>query len=196
MLDVGCAGHIPKPGSSYWLHGKLREKFPSITGIDVNEGNINKLKALGLDDLFVASAENFDLNRRFDTIVAGELIEHLANPGLFLQECSEHLKPQGRVVLTTPYAFSLLYIIYAFFKFPKTCENGEHCSWFCVETLTQIIQRYGYKVEHWEIIEDYELDNPSFLYRIFAGLMVSIGRVVIPGRLRKNNLLFVISLKD
>jgi hypothetical protein len=103
------------------------------------------------------------------------------------------LKTDGRVILTTPYAFSLLYFLYALLKFPKTCENGEHCVWFCVETLTELIQRYGFKVDHWEMIEDYELDNPSFLYRLFASLMISVGRVVIPGRLRKNNLLFVFS---
>ena len=195
ILDVGCAGHIPKPGSPYWLHGRLREKFPVVTGIDVNVGNIEKLTQMGYTNIHIASAEDFDLNTTFDTIVAGELIEHLSNPGLFFKQCKEHLKPHGRVVVTTPYAFALLYTLYALIKFPRTCQNDEHAVWFCPKTLTELASRNGFRVEHWNLIEDYEFDNPSLSYRLFARMITSIGRFLLPGHLRKNNMLFVFSLK-
>jgi 2-polyprenyl-3-methyl-5-hydroxy-6-metoxy-1,4-benzoquinol methylase len=195
VLDVGCAGHTPKPGSPYWLHGRLREEFPSVVGIDFNSKNVQQLHNSGYENIYVASAEDFDLNLKFDTIVAGELIEHLSNPGLFFDRCRAHLKPNGRVVLTTPYTFALFYMLYALVKFPRTCQNDEHSVWFCPKTLNALASRTGFQVDQWKLIEDYEFDNPSLSYRIFARVITSIGCLFIPGRLRKNNMIFVFSLK-
>jgi SAM-dependent methyltransferase len=195
VLDVGCAGHIPKPGSAYWLHGRLRDKFPSVVGIDLDANNVQQLRESGYENIYVANAEDFDLNSKFDTIVAGELIEHLSNPGLFFSRCRVHLKPQGRVVVTTPYTFALLYILYAFIKFPKTCQNDEHAIWFCPRTLSELASRNGFRVDYWKLIEDYEFDNPSLSYRFFVRIVTTIGRLVLPARLRKNNMIFIFSLK-
>jgi len=195
VLDVGCAGHVPKPGSPYWLHGRLREKFQSLAGIDLNAENIQRLKDSGYENVHVASAEDFDLGKKFDTIVAGELIEHLSNPGLFFSRCHQHLKAGGRLVISTPYAFALLYVLYAFIKFPKTCQNDQHSVWFCPETLAELASRHGFSVVQWELIEDYEFDNPSLSYRIFARMVTTVGRVLLPARLRKNDMIFVFSLK-
>jgi 2-polyprenyl-3-methyl-5-hydroxy-6-metoxy-1,4-benzoquinol methylase len=192
ILDIGCAGHIPKPQSPYWLHGRLLAKFSSVVGIDLNAENIQKLREMGYENLFVASAEDFVLNTKFDSIVAGELIEHLSNPGAFLESCRNHLKNGGRVVLSTPYAFSLLYMLYAFLKYPNTCQNDEHASWFCPKTLNGLATRYGFRVTHWELIEDYEFDNSSKLYLMFARFITTVGRLLIPGRLRKNTMVFVL----
>jgi 2-polyprenyl-3-methyl-5-hydroxy-6-metoxy-1,4-benzoquinol methylase len=192
ILDVGCAGHIPRTDSPHWLHGRLREKYPSLTGLDLNEKNIRLLQELGYERLYVDSAEDFSFQNSFDTIVAGELIEHLSNPGSFLNRCRAHLKNGGRVVLSTPYVFSLLYILYAFLKYPNTCQNEEHTVWFCPKTLVELASRSGFRVTHWELIEDYELDNPSQMYRIFARFMLTIGHFLIPTRLRKNTMLFVL----
>lgn len=194
VLDVGCAGHIPKPGSLYWLHGRLRERFSSVIGIDLNLENIQLLREMGYENIHVANAEGFDLHQDFDTIVAGEIIEHLSNPGSFLDCCRAHLKKDGRVVLSTPYTFSLLYMLYAFLKYPNTCENKEHAVWFCPATLRELASRHGFRVKFWKLIEDYELDNESLAYRVFSKLMLTVGRILIPARLRQNTMLFVLEL--
>jgi len=191
VLDVGCTGHIVELGSPHWLHGRLRATFPSVSGIDISAENVETLRKHGLGDVHVQSAESFDLSQKFDTIVAGELIEHLSNPGLFLQQARRHLGDQGRLVLTTPNPFSLAYVCYATFKFPKTCQNPEHSCWFCPRTMTELAERSGFKVVHFELIDDYRSDDPSFLYRQFSRLMVVFGPV-IPKRL-KNTLLFVLA---
>ena len=196
VLDVGCAGHIIKPKSPYWLHGRLREQFPSLVGIDLHKDNVARLRELGFENVHVASAENFDLDSKFDTIVAGELIEHLSNPSMFLNRCHLHLKPGGRVVITTPYVFSLLYVLYAYVKFPNTCQNNEHTTWFCPQTLSELVARSGLTVKEWEIVEDYEMENSSMLYRIFALFISTLGKFLIPARLRKNNMIFVCTKID
>ncbi|HXX93563.1 MAG TPA: class I SAM-dependent methyltransferase [Planctomycetota bacterium] len=191
VLDVGCAAHVPEPGSPYWVHGRLREKFPQVSGLDISERNIDFLRQRGFDNLFVANAETFTLPGKFDTVFSGELIEHLSNPAAFLDRAKHHLAEGGRVVLTTPYPFALLYQAYAFMKFPKTCQNPEHTCWFCPQTLTVLAERVGMRVVHWELVEDYRLDDPSWKYRMFVRL-VRWFRWLIPRRIRNNTLVCVL----
>ncbi|MEM3088919.1 MAG: class I SAM-dependent methyltransferase [Candidatus Bathyarchaeia archaeon] len=191
VLDVGCTGHIVEPNSPYWVHGQLCKYFPNVVGIDISADNIEHLKSWGYENVHVASAEKFTLNQKFDTIVAGELIEHLSNPGLFLERAREHLAPDGRIVITTPYPFSLLYSLYAFFKFPRTCQNLEHTCWFCPQTIREITSRLGLRVVHWDLIEDYRPDDPSLRYRIFVKF-ISLCRWFLPKRLRCNTMVFVL----
>jgi SAM-dependent methyltransferase len=192
VLDVGCTGHFVNIGSPQWLHGRLREKFPSVSGIDISEANAAILRERGFDKIYVQSAETFQLSDRFDTIVAGELIEHLANPGLFLQQARAHLKPGGRLVLTTPNAFSLLFISYALFKYPKTCENLQHTCWFCPQTIKELVERSGFKIEHFELFDDYSPNSSSRRYRLFVTLRRGFG-FLLPKLLAKSGMFLVLA---
>ena len=192
VLDVGCTGHNVVLGSRAWLHGRLRDEFPSVVGIDISAENIAELTRLGFSNLYVQSAESFELGTHFDTIVAGEVIEHLSNPGLFLQQARAHLKPTGRLVLTTPHPFCLLDLAYALLKFPKTCQNLQHTCWFCPQTLKELAERSKLKIEHFELIEDYSLDSPSKPYRSFVQLTHKL-RFLLPHLFTKNAMLFVLA---
>src|SRR5207249_3561087 len=141
--------------------------------------------------IHLQSAEEFQLTERFDTIVAGELIEHLANPGRFLDCARQHLADGGRVVLSTPYPFSLHYMLYAFYKYPKTCQNPEHACWFCPQTMKVLGERHGFRVRWFELIEDYYPFTPSLRYRAFIRLVRVFGPV-LPDRLKRNTMLFVL----
>ena len=191
ILDIGCVGHVAEPNSPYWVHEQLHQNFSHVIGIDINEKEIEKLRSLGYDGLHVASAETFTLPHKFDTIVAGELIEHLCNPGLFLERAKEHLTEGGRLVITTPYPFSLLYTLYALFKFPKTCQNPEHTCWFCPRTIGELARRSGFRIIKWGLIEDYRVGDPSPRYRFFVKF-ISLFGFLIPKRLRCNAMLFIL----
>lgn len=191
VLDVGCAGHKVEPESPYWLHGKLTKCFPDTTGIDISVENIEEMRQLGFSDLHMQSAEDIQLEKHFDTIIAGELIEHLSNPGKFLQSATVHLARGGRILLTTPYPFSLAYSLYALKKFPKTCQNSQHTVWICPSTLSELASRFGLRIVHWELIEDYRFDNVSRFYGLCARIVTWL-RWLIPNRLRCNHLLAVL----
>jgi SAM-dependent methyltransferase len=194
VLDVGCIGgqlNAASWDSSEWLHGYLREKFEYVVGIDTNVDGIKALKEIGYD-IRMGDAENIDLAEQFDTILAGELIEHLSNPGMFLETARRHLKPEGRLIITTPYSFAAINLLYAFLKFPKTCSNPEHTVWFCPSTLQELARRYGYKVLHFELVEDYYEGVDSLLYRIFKVFI----KPLLPKRLRNNAMLFVLEAEE
>jgi 2-polyprenyl-3-methyl-5-hydroxy-6-metoxy-1,4-benzoquinol methylase len=45
--------------------------------------------------------------RGFDVVVAGDIIEHLSNPGLMLDGIRSRLATNGRVIISTPNAFGV-----------------------------------------------------------------------------------------
>ena len=187
VLDIGCAGGNCDMESPYWLHKHLHSHFPDVVGVDINEIYVKKMNENGFQ-VVLGNAENFRLDRRFDSIVAGEVIEHLSNPGLFLEHTKNHLKPGGRLIITTPYPFSLVNILYSFLKFPKTCSNPEHTMWFCPSTFMELAHRYGFKITHWQLVEDYYTGIKSFFYNMFVKF-----RWMIPSKkLRCNSMLFVL----
>jgi len=53
-------------------------------------------------DLNENFSEKIRNNRHFDAIMASEIIEHLENPFHFFRQCSELLKPEGVLILSTP----------------------------------------------------------------------------------------------
>ena len=190
VLDVGCAGHQVRPSEPDWLHGRLRERF-HVTGIDISEINITLLRNLGFDNLHVQSADSFELGRQFNTIVAGEVIEHVSNPGQFLACVRRHLLPDGRLVLSTPYAFSLMYALYSLDHFPKTCENTEHTCWFCPSTISELSRREGLEIESWRLTDDYCPTVASRKYQLYWKLVHTLGRLV-PERITRTTLIVVL----
>jgi 2-polyprenyl-3-methyl-5-hydroxy-6-metoxy-1,4-benzoquinol methylase len=191
VLDVGCTDHVVHLGQGAWLHGRLRQAFDQVAGIDISRSGLDEMREAGFDNLHCASAETFDLGEQFDTVVAGELIEHLANPGAFLERALAHLRPGGRIVLSTPYPFSVSYSLYALRNYPRTCENEEHVMWFCPRTLSALAERCGLLVHHFELAEDYDFDSPSGSYRRLVRFLRT-ARPVLPERLRGNTMIFVL----
>ena len=191
VLDVGCVGNNElKVDSPYWLHAHLRRNFEYVVGVDLNQEAIQTLQQMGWNVL-VGDAQKLDLDEKFDTIVAGELIEHLSNPGQFLESAKRLLNKDGRIILTTPYVFGLANVIYALAKFPKTCSNSEHTVWFCVSTLSELARRHGFSVAHWELVEDYYQGIPSLKYRSLVAFLKFFGPI-LPKRIKSNCMLFVL----
>jgi len=120
-----------------WLHKHLSETAKSIIGIDLNAG----------EDILKCDLSNKNDCKKFageyDYIIFGEIIEHLFNVGLVL----ENLKMfKGELVITTPNNFSLRSYLYAVFN--KEHVSPSHTCYYSVETLTYLLAQYGYKVTY------------------------------------------------
>lgn len=149
----------------------------------------------GGHDMPVGNAGTLELGERFATVVASEVIEHLANPGLFLERVKAHLKPGGRIVLSTPVPFGLLHLLYAWRNWPKTCSNPEHTLWLCPSTLGELAGRVGLRVVECRLVDDYQSATGSRGYRMFVWLMRTLGRM-LPRRLRCNCMVAVLEVEE
>jgi len=98
-LDVGCgAGLLAEP---------LARLGAKVTAIDASRELIAAAQAhargQGLEiDYKVAAAE--DIGGSYDLVTAMEVIEHVADPALFVQALAARLAPGGLLILSTPNA--------------------------------------------------------------------------------------------
>ena len=98
ILDIGCGGGI--------LSEPIARMGGKVTGIDVSKKNIEVAKAhahkMGMKINYINSAlEQMDFKNSFDVIVNMEVIEHVANPKLFIQNCARVLKKNGFMFIAT-----------------------------------------------------------------------------------------------
>jgi len=148
VLDIGCVDARPggeKKYKSTGLHLFLKESASSVLGVDLDEGGVKSMKDEGYN-VMAADCEDMDLKRRFDCVVAGEIIEHLSNPGLFLENVKRHLAENGFLIITTPNAFGIV----NFFRILRRNSikvHAEHTCWYDPATLRQLLERHSFKVE-------------------------------------------------
>ncbi len=152
VLDVGPAelvGTVNRDKMDHWLHGRMSRAATRLVGLEANAEQIAPLRALGYD-LRLGDAETFSLGEKFEAIVAGELIEHLSNPGLFLDRARDHLLPAGRLLLTTPNRFSILanYRLLRTGRVPRYEKDlAKHVAYFDSDALGSLLERHGFRVE-------------------------------------------------
>jgi len=98
-LDVGCgAGLLTEP---------LARLGATVTGIDATPGVIDVARdhasAMGLA-IDYRAGDIQELAGHFDLITCMEVIEHVADPALFVKALARRLAPGGLLVLSTPNA--------------------------------------------------------------------------------------------
>ena len=147
VLDCGCVGDVINSFSDYEKssHAIHKAHAKSMTGVDIWKEEIEKRQAMGID-VICANVETMELNRIFDVVIAGDLIEHLANPGLFLNNANKHLKMGGLLYICTPNPFSLNNSMRAILG-AKINVHPEHCNWYDFSTLKHLLSRNGFSVK-------------------------------------------------
>lgn len=154
VLDIGFLGQGKTPTDPNWLHRTIKSIAKETYGLDLQPYETNLPQDKGY--YFKQSAENFDLPVTFDVIFAGDLIEHLSNPGLFLDACKKHLKPNGRLILTTPNTFNLFNVAEKFTKDEPTV-NSDHTCYFNKKTIEVLLKKCGWTVLSFDYIYTLEL---------------------------------------
>jgi len=155
VLHVGCTdtpNTLRKIEDGTLLHIAI-DKVASVQyGIDLSEEGITILRNHGFKNLAVvdvqqlASHDPFG-NVRFDVVVVGETIEHLPNPGLFLDAIKSVLGgADTRLILTTINAYCAARYAYTFFKGGEDVHS-DHVAYYSRRTLTKLLTMQGYEIE-------------------------------------------------
>lgn len=130
ILDVGFAAQ-PNPHLRGEVYGLDRDAVPVPA---------NYTKTIVGDAMDLVS-----LHERFDTIIAGELIEHLDRPIEFLAVCYQALNPGGQLVLSTPNPYHPPIVLLECLMIRRFYYDPEHVGLFLPRFLVRLIEQQGFR---------------------------------------------------
>jgi 2-polyprenyl-3-methyl-5-hydroxy-6-metoxy-1,4-benzoquinol methylase len=144
VLDIGSLGQTGT--YSLWKDVYGKSGLKSLTGIDLDDAIVTatthfdvSVNDLTKDDRIVfGNMEDYSFDRQFDVIVAGDIIEHVNNQGLFLQNVHRHLRNEGIFIVTTPNSKWIT----GFFK-----PNVTHNLWHDKYTLSRVLTMNGFRLD-------------------------------------------------
>jgi 2-polyprenyl-6-hydroxyphenyl methylase/3-demethylubiquinone-9 3-methyltransferase len=99
VLDIGCGGGI--------LSEPLAHLGAAVVGVDPSPANIEAAKLHAAEagvavDYRASTAEALaKQGERFDIVLAMEVVEHVADLGLFIESCAQMVKPGGLMITAT-----------------------------------------------------------------------------------------------
>lgn len=132
------------------LHAYLTGVSAACVGVDHDEPSVRLLTERGIFDNLIC-ADVTKLTRddiplpSVDVIVAGDTVEHLAEPGRLFEVARELSDPGTKLVVTTPNSLGLSMFLGNLRG--RELEGGDHVCSFNAFTLGNLIERSGYQVE-------------------------------------------------
>jgi len=148
----------------------IRERFPSVKGLNIlecglarggvadrlsKEGavcqgiDINPRQLEGVSVIQRDLNEGFPkLDKKFDVIFAGEVMEHIYDDAKFVQNCKALLAPGGILILTVPHLFfSVNRLRMLFGMMPLFAYAPYHYHFYSIKTLSGLLEGQGLRVK-------------------------------------------------
>lgn len=157
VLDLGC-----RTGALTQHYAKGNE----VVGVDVDRGALEQAaKRLGIETVWADVEEGLPFDdASFDVAVAGELLEHLADPVAAVENVMRVLKPGGRFVGSVPNAFRLKSRLrYLAGRHPET--DATHLQLFTPAALRTLLDGFD-EVEFLFAVGRYVRLQPRLMARV------------------------------
>lgn len=145
LLDLGCGN-----GS---LSNELAQQGYEVVGVEESTQGVEIAKRNFPNVSFMqGSIYNLPnaagLENSFDIAIAVEVIEHLFYPRDLVRAAKKCLKPNGRLILTTPYHGYAKNLVMALSgkmdKHFHVLWDGGHIKFFSIPTMTTLLETEGY----------------------------------------------------
>lgn len=150
VLDLGCYDGRDSQA--------IAESGNRVTGVELLPEAADAARRRGIPvEAFDLATPDWPLPpASFDVVVAGEIIEHLVDPDRFLDNVGRHLRPHGKLIITTPNVASLgrrLMLLVGknpYLEFSSRDEvNGfptvGHVRYYTKQTLLRITSAHGFR---------------------------------------------------
>lgn len=129
------------------LHRALMKVADTVIGLDIDTAGIERARAEGIQNIYYGDLEDLgkvNIQEKFDIIAAGGVLEHLSNPGLFLDGIKRFFTPTTEMIIETPNAFSVHRFILGLLNLEYV--HSEHVFYFSYVTLRNLLERHGYSI--------------------------------------------------
>lgn len=139
IAEIGCgSGKILKI---------LSEKYPKkkFTGYEISTTAYNLFLKTGNSNIQYHNIDFFSDNKKYDQILAIDLIEHLNDPFSFLINLRNYA---NRFIFHIPLEFNFIYLL--FNKHLGTYDQYGHLHFFDKNFILTILEKTGYSVDIWE----------------------------------------------
>lgn len=145
ICDLGCGnGHIA---------GRLAALGYEVTGIDASRSGIRIAQHAYPAVKFIEAMIDRGLDQlnlqSFDLVISSDVIEHLYRPSDLVEAAFSLLKPDGHVLLGTPYHGYLKNLALALSgrmdSHFSAMHDGGHIKFFSVKTLSQLMTAHSFR---------------------------------------------------
>jgi 2-polyprenyl-3-methyl-5-hydroxy-6-metoxy-1,4-benzoquinol methylase len=145
VLDIGCSiGTLGK---------NIKQKYSaSVYGIEYDSEMAEVAKS-SLDKVYVGNVEDLTFeekffDKKFDTLIFGDVLEHLANPNLVLSKSLKVLKEDGIVIISLPNIrhYSTLYYLIFRNEWPmkeRGIHDKTHLRFFTIKNIYKLLSDTG-----------------------------------------------------
>lgn len=182
VLNLGPVGRDDPPIPLCSIHKRIMEVSNGVVGIDLDKKGIDLANKEGIHNIIwgnVEEMENISLKEKFTLIIAGDIIEHLSNPGKFLEGVKQFFSKDTEMIISTPNAFCFQRFIPTLL-FNREILHPEHTCYFSYNTMKNLLERHGFR------IKEYYGCTLERLWENIYGIMPHFA----------TQLLFVVVLKD
>ncbi|MBP9049969.1 MAG: methyltransferase domain-containing protein [Alphaproteobacteria bacterium] len=151
VLDIGICEHTQeRMDSPKWKHRMIKNCAAHVTGVDIIEDLVTRLKSEGYDARLCDATSETDLGERYDVVHVGDVIEHVDSPVNLLKFAARHLKPDGKIIARTPNPYCYSYI-WGMLKNGTDKSNLEHMFYVCPTHALEIGRRAGLKLNKYYV---------------------------------------------
>ena len=159
VVDIGCVDHeASKISGDRWLHGQILEVASECLGVDNDPPGIRAMQEMGFNVVLAdVTGDLTAVEERgpFDVMVAGEIIEHLGCPEALLHAARRLLKPDGKLILTTPNPFAPWRAFAGMRR--QVWENVDHVIMLFPAGMVELAERCGLRVSTVTTVGGYRL---------------------------------------
>jgi len=139
MVDIGCG--------ACQMARLARDRGWQVTAVDAVPTNLDHARTFGFEAVHADFNASLPLpSATFVHAMLIEVIEHIVDAELLVEELARILKPGGRVLMTTPNNAYYRRRIRALQGKPPD-DEGYHFRFFVKQRLLEMGERYGFRIE-------------------------------------------------
>ncbi len=150
VLDIGCG-----PATNLKIS---KNKINTYVGIEYDSELVKKLNNKHAGSKFFQKdldVDTFDFNEKFDRILLIAVIEHIFNQKHLLKECLKYLKPDGKIIITTPTPFGndVVHRLGASFGLFSKDASDDHIVIYNKKRFEILANEFNLKIEKYKKFE-------------------------------------------